>query len=67
MSRQGFQDFVHAVEHSAALRRDLKQHSTIERVVKLAQANGFSVQASDFDNDAQCEQMAAWFASSWIH
>ena len=66
MSREGFKDFVHAVEHSAALRRDLKQHTTIVRVVRLAQANGFSVQASDFDNDALCDQMAAWFASSWI-
>lgn len=66
MSRQGLKDFVHALEHSAALRRQLQLQPSIDAVVAFARENGFPVSASDFDDDERCEQLERWFANSWI-
>ena len=66
MSRQGFKDFVHALEHSSSLRRQLHQLPSIDAVVGLARDNGFTVSESDFQDDARCDRVARWFANSWI-
>ena len=66
MSRQGLKDFVHALEHSSSLRRQLHQHSSIDAVVGLARDNGFAVSETDFQEDARCDQVERWFAKSWI-
>ena len=66
MSRQGFKDFVHALEHSSSLRRQLHQLPSIEAVVALARDNGFAVGESDVQDDARCDQVARWCANSWI-
>ena len=66
MSRQGFKDFVHALEHSSSLRRQLHQLPSIDAVVALARDNGFAVSESDFQDDARCYRVARWFANSWI-
>ena len=66
MSRQGFKDFVHALEHSSSLRRQLHQLPSIDAVVGLARDNGFTVSESDFQDDAHCDKVARWFANSWI-
>ena len=66
MSRQGLKDFVHAVEHSAALRRQLQQQESIEDFVAMARDNGFPVSETDFRDDERCEQVERWFANSWI-
>ena len=66
MSRQGLKDFVHALEHSAALRRQLHQRPSIAAMVSFARENGFPVRESDFRDDELCEQLEHWFAVSWI-
>ena len=66
MSRQGFKDFVHALEHSSSLRRQLLQLPSIDAVMALARDNGFAVSESDFQDDSRCDQVARWFANSWI-
>ena len=66
MSRQGLKDFVHAVEHSAALRRQLQHQESMEDVVAMARDHGFPVSEVDFRDDERCEQVERWFANSWI-
>ena len=66
MSRQGLKDFVHAMEHSASLRREVHKLDSIDAVVKMAKQLGFSVCGADLNDDERCEQVERWFANSWI-
>ncbi len=66
MSRQGLKDFVHAVEHSAALRREFHQLDSMHALLAMAHKFGFSVSETDLKDDETCAQIEAWFARSWI-
>jgi hypothetical protein len=66
MSREALREFVHAVEHSAALRRDCHQVEDAEGLIVLALRYGFAINHQDLDDDARCEAIDAWFATSRI-
>lgn len=66
MSREGFNDFVRALERSPGLRRELQNLATLDGVIKLARQTGFPVSPEDFKADAQCSKIATWFAHSRI-
>lgn len=66
MSRQALHDFVHAVEHSAALRRDCHLVENTEELIALARRYGFAISAKDLDEDERSVAMEAWFHASWI-
>lgn len=67
MSRQALKDFVHALEHSAGLRRQVSKTSTLSDVLLCARQNGFAVTTDDLKSDSTCERVGSWFARSWIH
>ncbi|MGB1195907.1 MAG: Nif11-like leader peptide family natural product precursor [Synechococcus sp.] len=66
MSREGFSDFVRALERSPGLRRDFQNLATLDAVIELARRTGFSVSAGDFQADAHCSKIANWFNKSRI-
>jgi predicted ribosomally synthesized peptide with nif11-like leader len=66
MSREGLKDFVHAVEHSAALRRQVLQANVPHHLVNLATAHGFAVSEKDLNDDLICTELQSWFDRSWI-
>ena len=66
MSREGFSDFVRALERSPGLRRELQNLATLDAAIALARRTGFSVSAGDFQADAHCSKIANWFNDSRI-
>ena len=66
MSREGLKRFVHAVEHSAALRKVVNQAIAPQELVAIAISNGFVVSEQDLKDDAVCSEVGAWFDRSWI-
>lgn len=66
MSRKALKDFVHAVEHSAALRRELHAISATSDLLELAHRWGFSINQQDLDEDERCGALEDWFEASRI-
>ncbi|WP_415409947.1 Nif11-like leader peptide family natural product precursor [Synechococcus sp. A10-1-5-9] len=66
MSREGFSDFVRALERSPGLRREVQNLATLDGIIELARQTGFPVSADDFKADAHCSKIATWFADSLI-
>jgi len=66
MSREALRDFVRAAEHSAGLRRELHDVSEPTALIALAKRYGFAINLRDLEDDERCEQLEAWFKSSWI-
>ena len=66
MSREGFSDFVRAVERSPELQRELQALTSLDGAIELARTLGFPVSVADFKADAQCSKIAAWFTDSRI-
>ena len=67
MSREGLKNFVHAIEHSAALRKDVTHAKTPQDLVAIASAHGFAVCVQDLKDDLICSDIQSWFDRSWIH
>ena len=63
MSIQGLNDFLYALEHSASLRRDLKNCESDNDLINLAIKNGFPVMEIDLKASEQSERIEQWFNS----
>ncbi|MFL0777742.1 MAG: Nif11-like leader peptide family natural product precursor [Prochlorococcus sp.] len=66
MSRQDVLDFLHAAEHSASLRRELRQCSDQQSLLEVARRYGFSIKPEDLQNDSESERIETWFEASKI-
>ena len=64
MSRSALGAFVHALEHSASLRRQLQRCGTDAEIVALARSLDFAVETVDLRDDLQASAMETWFSRS---
>ncbi|WP_114992265.1 Nif11-like leader peptide family natural product precursor [Synechococcus sp. UW179A] len=64
MSREALSSFVHALEHSAALRRQLHACSDDAEIVSLARSLDFAVNRADLIEDKQASTLESWFSRS---
>ena len=64
MSREALSAFVHALEHSASLRRQLHGCSDDAEIVSLARSLDFAVNRADLIEDPQASTMESWFRRS---
>ena len=66
MSREGLSDFVHAAEHNAALRRNIRCCLNKESIIDLAKSYGFLVTSYDLEVCATLDKFEDWFNHSKI-
>ena len=64
MSREALSAFVHALEHSASLRRQLHACSNDAEVVSLARRLDFALEPADLIEQDQVAAMETWFSRS---
>ncbi len=64
MSREALNAFVHALEHSASLRRQLHSCSDDAEIVSLARSLDFALNRADLIEDDQTSKMESWFSRS---
>ena len=64
MSREGLRRFVHALEHSASLRRELAGCDDDDGILALARRLDFAVSASDLIEDPQSTSLDGWWKRS---
>jgi len=64
MSREALSRFVHALEHSASLRRQLQACSDDAEIVSLARSLDFALESTDLNEDDQTSKMESWFQRS---
>ena len=64
MSRAALSAFLHALEHSASLRRQLHSCSDDAEIVSLARSLDFGLETSDLIADDKVSSMEAWFERS---
>ena len=64
MSREALSAFVHALEHSASLRRQLQGCSNDTDIVALARNLDFALNRADLIEDGQTSAMEIWFSRS---
>jgi len=67
MSREGLKNFVHAVEHSAALRKEVTHATAPQDLIAIATTHGFAVCEQDLKDDLICSDLQSWFDRTWIH
>ncbi len=66
MSREGFSEFIRALERSSALRRELKNCDNINSVLELSAKYKFKVTFNDLQNDSNLSSIEEWFRESRI-
>ncbi len=66
MSREAFSDFLYTVEHSSALRRELKKCTNYKAIIDLANNYGFNLSMNDFKEDVTAEKIEEWFKTNTI-
>ena len=67
MSREDLKSFLHAVNHSSALRRSLKESCNKDlEIIQLAKEYGFNITTKDLEDDMKFEVIRLWFKSSVI-
>ena len=64
MSREALSAFVHALEHSASLRRQLHGCSNDADIVSLARSLDFALNRADLIENDQSSNMESWFSRS---
>ena len=64
MSREALSAFVHALEHSASLRRQLHGCLDDAEIVSLARSLDFALNRADLIEDNQTSKMESWFSRS---
>ena len=64
MSREALSAFVHALEHSASLRRQLHGCSNDADIVALARSLDFALSRADLIENDQTSNMESWFKRS---
>ncbi len=66
MSRQDLNNFIHAAERNAALRKELKDCNDSTKVLDIAAEYGFSITKNDIEQDKEAERINEWFNKSEI-
>jgi len=66
VSREGLADFLRAVDHHQALRREAAQCSDDDQLLALARRHGFNVIQRDLRDDVQDSAITRWFETSRI-
>ncbi len=67
MSRENFNNFIYAAEHSFSLRKKLKEcKDNPHNIVELAKSYGFAITLKDFAEDGEAERIQEWFQTSMI-
>ena len=64
MSREALSAFVHALEHSASLRRQVHGCSDDAEIVSLARSLDFALESTDLIEDDQTARIESWFSRS---
>ena len=64
MSGEALSAFVHALEHSASLRRQLYACSNDAEIVSLARRLDFALEPADLIEQDQVAAMETWFSRS---
>ena len=64
MSREALSAFIHALEHSASLRRQLHGCSNDADIVALARSLDFALNRADLIENDQISNMESWFNRS---
>ena len=64
MSREALRGFVHALEHSASLRRELHACASDSEVVSLARRLDFALEPADLIEEDRVAAMETWFSRS---
>tara|TARA_B100000073_G_scaffold110489_1_gene89155 strand:+ start:486 stop:713 length:228 start_codon:yes stop_codon:yes gene_type:complete len=64
MSREALSAFVHALEHSASLRRQLHDCTDDAEIVALARSLDFALNRADLVEDDQTTNIESWFNRS---
>ena len=67
VSREGFTDFLHSVQHSSSLRREMEKCKDDNELLKLAQNLGYSISQSDLNESSKYEDISQWFKVSRIN
>ncbi len=66
MSIEDLANFLHSVDHSLSLRRELKKCTTDDDLLNLANKYGFHVSKDDLDNAEESRKVSQWFENSEI-
>ncbi len=66
MSREAFEDFIHAAEHSYYLRNELRNCMDQKELLNLANSLGYSLSQNDLKDDKKLYALEAWFKKSKI-
>lgn len=64
MSREALNRFIHALDHSASLRRQLHGCSDDADIISLARSLDFALDKTDLIDDDQASKMENWFSRS---
>ena len=67
VSREGLTDFLHSVQHSSSLRREMEKCKDDNELLKLAQNLGYSISQSDLNDSSKYEDISQWFKVSRIN
>ena len=68
MSYEDLKNFIHAVEHSYALRSKLsKFKANNQKIIEIAKLYGFKINTTDLEEDKKTDQTRKWFAKSSIN
>ena len=66
MSREDWNDFLHAAERSPALQRELNACKETQDIIQIGKRLGFALCLDDLNHDAQAEAIGKWFEQSTI-
>ncbi len=61
MTRESLTRFIHAVEHSSSLRRELSKCKDLQKVLEVANNYGFRVSNQDLKEDALASKVEKSF------
>ncbi|WP_392349984.1 Nif11-like leader peptide family natural product precursor [Parasynechococcus sp.] len=67
MSREGLNDFLHSIDHSSRLRRDVRLCEDSRDLMDVAQRYGFAITEQDLQLDEQNCRLQTWFDNSQIN
>ena len=66
MSKEDLSDLIHAAEHNALLRNEIRKCKSINKLRETAKKYGFILTVNDFKEDEIEESISQWFIKSRI-
>tara|TARA_B100000029_G_C17477559_1_gene924330 strand:- start:336 stop:566 length:231 start_codon:yes stop_codon:yes gene_type:complete len=67
MSREDLTNFLHAVNHSSSLRKEISDCKSQKNVIDIAQRYGFFITNQDLHEDGNAAKINNWFKDSRIN